>query len=76
MAEEGRVKVRTVRRDAMDALKRAEKDGKISEDERNRMEKEVQAATDKTIKDIADHLAKKNSRRCKPPLVPNARGRL
>jgi ribosome recycling factor len=59
MAEEGRVKVRTVRRDAMDALKRAEKDGKISEDERNRHEKEVQAATDKTIKDIGDHLAKK-----------------
>ena len=59
MAEEGRVKVRTVRRDAMDALKRAEKDGKISEDERNRMEKEVQTATDKIIKEIADHLAKK-----------------
>ena len=59
MAEEGRVKVRTVRRDAMDALKRAEKDGKISEDQRNRMEKEVQTATDKTIKDIADHLEKK-----------------
>ena len=59
MAEEGCVKVRTVRRDAMDALKRAEKDGKISEDQRNRMEKEVQTATDKTIKDIGDHLAKK-----------------
>jgi len=59
MAEEGRVKVRTVRRDAMDALKRAEKDGKISEDERNRLEKEVQTATDKTIKEIGDHFAKK-----------------
>jgi ribosome recycling factor len=59
MAEEGRVQVRTIRRDAMDALKRAEKDGKISEDEHKRLEKETQTITDKTIKDIGDHFAKK-----------------
>ena len=59
MAEEGRVMVRNVRRDAMDALKKAQKAGDISEDELKRHEKEVQAATDKTIKDIGDHLAKK-----------------
>lgn len=59
MAEEGRVHIRNVRRDTMDTLKKALKDGKISEDESKRLEKEAQAATDKAIKDIGDHLAKK-----------------
>jgi ribosome recycling factor len=59
MAEDGRVNVRNVRRDAMDALKKAHKDGALSEDEWKRYEKEVQTQTDKTIKDISDHLAKK-----------------
>jgi ribosome recycling factor len=48
-----------VRHPAMDALKKAAKDGKISEDEQKRLEKEVQTATDKTIKDIGDHFTKK-----------------
>jgi ribosome recycling factor len=59
MAEDGRVQIRNLRRDAMDALKKAQKDGKISEDDLKRFEKDVQAATDKTIKDINEHLAKK-----------------
>jgi ribosome recycling factor len=59
MAEEGRVQIRNVRRDSLDALKKAEKAGQISEDDLKRFEKEVQTATDKTIKDIGDHLAKK-----------------
>jgi len=59
MAEEGRVQVRNIRHGAMDALKRAEKDGKISEDEHKRLEKEVQTATDKTIKDIGEHFTRK-----------------
>jgi ribosome recycling factor len=59
MAEDGRVQVRNIRRDALDALKKAQKDGKISEDDLKRFEKDVQTFTDKTIKDIADHLAKK-----------------
>jgi ribosome recycling factor len=59
MAEEGRVHVRNVRRDTMDALKKGQKDGKISEDDLKRFEKDVQTATDKTIKDIGDHLARK-----------------
>jgi ribosome recycling factor len=40
-------------------LKKAKKDGKISEDDEKRLEKEVQIATDKAIKDINDHLAHK-----------------
>lgn len=59
MAEEGRVQIRNVRRDALDSLKKAEKDGKISEDDLKRFEKDAQTATDKMIKEIADHLAKK-----------------
>jgi len=59
LAEEGRVNLRHVRRDAMEAIKKAKKDGKISEDEEKRLEKEVQAATDKAIKDIDTHLAHK-----------------
>ncbi|MDR1011771.1 MAG: ribosome recycling factor [Opitutaceae bacterium] len=61
MAEEGRVQVRNVRREAMDALKKAHKDGGLSEDELKRCEKEVQLATDKTIKDIGGHLARKET---------------
>jgi ribosome recycling factor len=55
MAEEGRVHIRNIRRDTMDALKKAQ----LSEDDLKRMEKEVQTATDKNIKDIGEHLAKK-----------------
>jgi ribosome recycling factor len=59
LAEEGRVHVRNNRRDTMEVLKKAKKDGKISEDDEKRLEKEVQIATDKAIKDINDHLAHK-----------------
>ena len=59
MAEEGRVHIRNVRRDTLETLKKAEKAAQISEDDLKRFEKEVQLATDKTIKDITDHLAKK-----------------
>lgn len=59
MAEEGRVQIRNVRRDSLDALKKTQKDGKISEDELKRFEKDAQATTDRMIKEIADHLAKK-----------------
>ena len=59
MAEEGRVTIRNIRRDTMDSLKKSQKDGKITEDDLKRLEKEVQVATDKTIKDIGDNLGKK-----------------
>ncbi len=59
LAEEGRVAVRHVRRDAMEATKKLKKDGKISEDDEKRLEKDVQTATDKSIKDIDAHLAHK-----------------
>jgi len=51
-AEEGKVAVRNVRRDAIEHLKRAEKDEHVSEDERKHAETEIQKYTDKHIKDI------------------------
>jgi ribosome recycling factor len=51
-AEKARIAVRNVRRDGMDQLKQDEKKHLISEDERKRLETEVQKATDDTIKDI------------------------
>ena len=59
LAEEGRVSVRHIRRDAMEAAKKLKKDGKISEDDEKRLEKDVQTATDKSIKDIDAALANK-----------------
>ena len=51
-SEKAKVAVRNVRRDGMDALKTDEKKGDISEDERKRLETEVQKLTDATIADI------------------------
>ena len=51
-AEGARVAARNVRRDGMDSLKADEKKGEISEDERKRLETEVQKLTDSTIADI------------------------
>ena len=59
LAEEGRVNIRHGRRDAMELVKKGKKDGKIAEDEEKRLEKDVQAATDKAIKDIDASLARK-----------------
>ena len=55
-AEKARVAVRNVRRDGMDHLKQDEKKHEISEDERKRLEHEVQKLTDDTIRAI-DELA-------------------
>jgi ribosome recycling factor len=59
LAEEGRVAIRNVRRDVVDHIKKAQKEGKLSEDEAKRLEKDVQAQTDKHIKDIGDHVLTK-----------------
>src|SRR5215469_10254189 len=55
-AEQQRIAVRNVRRDAMDALKKAEKDHAISQDEHKRMGDEVQKLTDAAIKRIDEAL--------------------
>ena len=55
-AEKARVAARNVRRDGMDHLKQDQKKHHISEDERKRLEHDVQKLTDDTIKEI-DELA-------------------
>ncbi|MER8489210.1 ribosome recycling factor [Mesorhizobium australicum] len=54
-AENARVAARHVRRDGMDFLKKAEKDGDISEDDQRKRSDQVQKLTDETISTI-DHL--------------------
>jgi ribosome recycling factor len=57
--EEARISVRNVRRDAMDMLKKLEKDGHISEDDHRRLSDEAQKLTDDHIKKVDDMLAHK-----------------
>ncbi len=51
-AEKARIAARNVRRDGMEALKKAEKDKKMSEDEHKREAEVVQKITDGIIKEI------------------------
>ena len=59
MAEDGRVAIRHVRREALDRLKKETKAGDITEDEQAHAEKEVQKLTDKYIGKIDEHLSHK-----------------
>lgn len=58
-AEEARVAVRNVRRHGMDELKKAEKEGLISQDQHRDYNEEIQELTDNLIKQIDDLLATK-----------------
>ena len=55
-AEQQKVAVRNVRRDAMEDLKRAEKDGALSQDEQKKAGEEVQGYTDAAVKRIDETL--------------------
>ncbi len=59
-AEAARVSVRNVRRDGIEALRKKEKDGDISQDEQRKLEKEIQTLTDGHIKRIDDTLSQKD----------------
>ena len=58
-AEQQKIAVRNVRRDANDDLKKAEKAGDISQDEQKKMEADVQKDTDAAIKRIDETLKTK-----------------
>lgn len=58
-AESARIAVRNVRRDGMDSLKKAEKDGDLSQDEKHLYEEEVQEMTDKFVSRIDEALSSK-----------------
>ncbi len=60
-AEEGRIRVRTARREANDVLKKAKTAGTISEDDLKRAEKEIQQEHDKQIANINQHLTAKEA---------------
>ena len=59
MAEDARVSIRNIRRDANDDIKKAKKDGEMTEDEQKAGEKSVQDITDSYIKQIDAITAKK-----------------
>jgi len=59
MAEDGKLAVRNIRRDANEELKKAEKTEHFSEDDRKRGEDEIQKHTDRYVKDIDTVLAAK-----------------
>ena len=55
-AEQQKVAIRNVRRDANDDLKKAEKDSVINQDEQKRMETQVQKMTDEAVKRVDEAL--------------------
>jgi ribosome recycling factor len=59
MTEDGRVAVRHVRRDAIEAVKKETKGGGIAEDQEEGAEKAIQKLTDEYISKIDAHLAAK-----------------
>lgn len=60
-AEAAKVAVRNVRRDGMDALKRMEKDGEISEDRHRALADEVQKLTDTYVARVDESLKAKEA---------------
>ena len=59
LIEDGKVSVRTVRKDANENIKQLEKDKKITEDDRFKALEQIQKMTDRTIKDLDEVLKTK-----------------
>lgn len=51
-AEEAKVAVRSIRRDAIEQIKKLKKDSLITEDDQHKAEEDAQKITDKAIKDV------------------------
>ena len=58
-AENAKIAVRNVRRDGMDKLKKMEKDGNLSQDDKRLYDEEIQSLTDRSVVQI-DELFSKN----------------
>jgi len=58
--EDSKVAIRNIRRDAIDAVKKLEKNGEITEDELKKLEEEVQKITDKAVGEIDKIVELKN----------------
>ena len=61
MGEDTKVIIRNIRRDANDDIKKAKKDGELTEDDVKNAEKKVQDMTDKFIKEVDACSAKKEA---------------
>lgn len=59
MAEDARVSIRNIRRDAMELARKQQKDSEITEDELKVAEDEIQKLTDKSVEEIDSILANK-----------------
>ncbi len=57
--EDSKVAVRSIRRDAIEQIKKQKKDGEITEDDQKKLEEQAQKLTDSTIKDIDKIVADK-----------------
>ncbi|MCX5942711.1 MAG: ribosome-recycling factor, partial [Cyanobacteria bacterium] len=60
-AEEGKVGLRNLRRDAIDKVKKLEKDGDLSEDQSRDEQDNIQKLTDRYITEVEKHLADKEA---------------
>ena len=60
-AEEGKVALRNLRRDAIDKVKKQEKEGDLSEDQSRDEQDLIQKTLDQFIKDLEKHLADKEA---------------
>ncbi|MFO7629519.1 MAG: ribosome recycling factor [Prochlorococcaceae cyanobacterium] len=60
-AEEGKVALRNIRRDAIDKVKKLEKDGELSEDQSRDDQEKVQKLTDRFIAELEKNLAAKEA---------------
>ena len=58
-AEETKVAIRNIRRDAVDQIKKLKKNSEITEDDQKDAEEEIQKMTDKAIKEVDEIFAKK-----------------
>jgi ribosome recycling factor len=58
-AEEGKVSIRNIRRDAIDSVRKQEKNSEVSEDESRSLQEEIQKLTDKYTERIDELLAEK-----------------
>ena len=58
-AEEAKVAIRSIRRDAIDSYKTAKKNGEVTEDDLKGIEKDIQNLTDTYIKEIDEMTEKK-----------------
>ncbi|MDD7662200.1 MAG: ribosome recycling factor [Eubacteriales bacterium] len=58
-AEDAKVAIRSIRRDAMEQVKKLEKDSQITEDDRAKAEKKIQEKTDEAIKGVDTICAQK-----------------